>query len=283
MALLQPQFTDDLVYPFSSLRMLASSLTSAGVVHSGGDMLVSPSSGLQVQIAAGQAYVQQTVEPEDAFLSGLYQCLNDAPANPYNTILAPNVNPRVDQVILRVYDVREQGLGGSSKAQFEWLQGTETAGAQINNPAGAGYLAGAAPLPDNTLRLAYVIQTVGESSIPSADIDNVASVASRPSSGWISLGAGTGWTSSAFARQVGDRIELKGYATTTTSTPSITMLTGLPQVSVGRVVGADHATGGPVHSYIALNPSFTTIGVYTGGVTFASGDVVNLDGVSYPA
>ncbi len=128
-------------------------------------MVVTPGAGLQVSIAAGAAYVQQTVQNEGStFYNGLIFCMNDAAASPYNTITAPLSNPRIDQVILRVYDVSEQGLSGSSFARFEWLTGTETSGANLTN------LTGAAALPANSLNLAYVQQDVGEASIEPEDI-----------------------------------------------------------------------------------------------------------------
>jgi hypothetical protein len=158
----------DQQYPFSIFRMRDAAFQVARILHSG-DLVVTPSAGLQVQAAAGSALVQQTVAPEGAFYNGLYYVFNDAPANPYNTILAPVTNPRVDYVVFRVYDVNEQGLSGSSKGQIEWVQGTETAGANVT-PGSGGYLAGVTAPPANSMILAAVLQTVGESSIPAANI-----------------------------------------------------------------------------------------------------------------
>src|ERR1700757_392879 len=167
MTLSLPAYTQDQLFPFTYLRMGMGSFATPGVVMPG-DMLVSPGSGLQVQIAAGEAYIQQTVAKLGAFYAsrGLYYVFNDSVANPYNSIAAPSVNPRIDQVIARVYDVYEQGLGGSSFWRYEWLVGVETSGANLTN------LSGAAALPANSLRLAYVLQTVGESSISGGNILN---------------------------------------------------------------------------------------------------------------
>lgn len=177
MALGTPAFTTDQSYPFETLRLLMGAQASPGVVLPR-DMLVTPASGLQVSVAAGRSFVAETVATEGSFYTtgGLYFNYNDAPSAPYNNILAPSVSPRVDQVILRVYDVVEQVISGSSFARFEWLQGTETSGANVT-PGSGGYLAGASPLPPNSLGLAYVLQTVGESSISSGNILNVAPLA----------------------------------------------------------------------------------------------------------
>lgn len=188
MALSPPAFATDLTYPFSTLRMQMLAFAQAGIVHNP-DMAVSPASGVQVQIAAGSAFIQQTVAPEGAFYNGLYFETNDAAANPFNTVLAPSVNPRIDYIILRIYDVQELGIGGSSFGRFEWLQGSETAGANIT-PGSGGYLAGApGVIPANSLILAAVLHTVGEVSIPAANIldlrprrsgvSNIAAVESR--------------------------------------------------------------------------------------------------------
>lgn len=175
-----PAYTQDNQYPFSYLRMGQLGYNSPGVVLAG-DMQVSPGTGLQVQISAGEAYVQQTVARLGSFYAsrGIYQIFDDSVDNPYNTITAPVTNPRVDQVIARVYDSYEQSLSGSSYWRYEWLPGTETSGAQINNPSGSGYLAGAAALPDNSLRLAYCLATVSMSSWSSGNILNVAPFSSQ--------------------------------------------------------------------------------------------------------
>lgn len=179
MALITPFLCTDQPYPFSTLRKQMASLTSPGIVHAG-DMAVSPSSGLQVQISAGEAYVQQTGATEGTNYNGVYYELNDAPANPFNTISAPLVNPRIDMVILRIYDVTELGIGGSSFARFEWVQGSENASASLATMGPGLSNPGAGTIPASSLLRAYVLQTVGESSISSGNILNVAPIIGNP-------------------------------------------------------------------------------------------------------
>lgn len=159
MTILTPAFTTDQTYPFWVLRKELDAISGVGILNPG-DFAVSAGAGMQVSVAAGMANIRQTVNVEGStFYNGLYEVGNDGASNPFNTILAPSVNPRVDGVILRVYDVTEQGLGGASKAQIEWLPGSETTGATLDNRSGA------TPLPANSLLLADVLQTVGEVTV----------------------------------------------------------------------------------------------------------------------
>jgi microcystin-dependent protein len=171
MAVQLPAFAQDLAYPFWVLRKQMASIATAGVVNPSTDFVVSPSSGLQVQITSGAAFVAQTVNIEgSSAYNGVYWVLNDATANPYNTVTAPVANPRIDQIILRIYDAIEQGLGGASKAQLEWLGGTESASASLSTMGPGKSNPGAAPLPANSLLLDYVLQPVGASSISASNI-----------------------------------------------------------------------------------------------------------------
>ncbi len=155
MSLGVPRWAQDQSYSASAARLQQSAQGGVGVVNPG-DMVVTQGSGSQMTIAAGQANVRQSVQTEgNSFYDGIYQQDNDAPANPYNTVSAPAVNPRIDLVILRIYDVAEQGLGGSSFGRFEWVIGTESSTATLDNRSGA------AALPANSLLLADVLITTG--------------------------------------------------------------------------------------------------------------------------
>jgi hypothetical protein len=176
MALQIPAYADDQRYPAWYRRKQFASVATAGVINPSTDFIITPSSGLQVQASAGGAYVQQTVCTEDggnSFYNGLYEVFNDAPVNPSNTIAAPISNPRIDQIILQVLDIQEQGLSGASKAQLLWLEGSESASASLGTMGPGLSNPGAAALPANSLCRAYVLQTVGESSISSGNILNV--------------------------------------------------------------------------------------------------------------
>jgi hypothetical protein len=211
MTLSLPFATEDQTFSFNYLRQGKAGFIAPGVVLSG-DMAVSPASGLQVQIAAGEAYIQQSVARLGSFYAsrGLYYCFNDGVANPYNSISAPISNPRVDMVIARVYDVYEQQLSGASYWQFQWIQGVETAGANVTYGS-SGYLAGVGTLPANSLLLAYVLQTVGESSIASGNV-----LMDPFMGGWqaLTLASGVSADTPGFYipswRREGDVVRLKG-------------------------------------------------------------------------
>ena len=246
MTISTPMFCTDQSYPFEDLRLVLGALGSPGVI-SAGDMLVSPASGLQVQVAAGRALVPQIVATEGSFYAtgtGLYYVVNDAAASPYNTILAPSASPRVDTVVLRVYDVNEQGLTGSSFARLEWVSGSETAGANVT-PGSSGFLAGAAAVPANSLVLAYVLQTVGESSISSGNILNVTPVSGK--SLWTPIMAAAGMqsgypssgTNPAMVRMNGVTVEMKGYLSATGAFGTFTTLATFPTEFSPSVVTGD--------------------------------------------
>lgn len=202
-----PAFVDDGTYPFWNLRMALGAVANPGPVDPASELSVSPGSGLQVAISPGRAWVQQTVSTDGGgatiYQDGMYFVVNDSAANPANSILAPVSNPRVDMVVLRVYDVKEQGLSGASKAQFEWVEGTETSGATLSNLSGVG------TLPANSLLLDYVLQTVGESSISSGNI-----LRDPFMGGWRPLTLGSGVSAAETdvpsARREGAILRLKG-------------------------------------------------------------------------
>lgn len=162
-----PMFTQDQVYPSWMLRRQLASERTAGVANPSTDLIVSAASGLQVSISSGTGYVQQnTVSQEGVADAGLYYVFNDGPVNPYNTVSAPLAYPRIDILVLRVYDIVEQASTGSSFARVEWVQGVETNGANLTN------FAGMPSPPNNSLGLASVLQTPGETSIAPGNILN---------------------------------------------------------------------------------------------------------------
>lgn len=169
-----PGFCVDQQYPFWYMRKMMSALSAPVVVSPSTDLVVSPSSGLQVQVTSGSAFVQQTINIEGGSVyNGNYLLVNDATTNPVNTITSPVSHPRIDQVIFRAYDAQEQGFGGSSKGQVEWLPGTESSSASLSTMGPGLSNPGAAAMSANSMQLAYVLQTVGESSISAANILDV--------------------------------------------------------------------------------------------------------------
>lgn len=163
MTVLQPSYVQDQLFPAYSDRLQVKAAYNAGVVGFN-DYRVSAASGLQCSVASGMAYVTQTGAIENSsntFYNGNYGVPNDGTVSPYNTITTPVTNNRLDQVILRVYDVGELGIGGSSFARIEWVQGTETGGASLSNRNGAG------TLPASCLLLADFLNTPGSGTLGS--------------------------------------------------------------------------------------------------------------------
>lgn len=276
-----PFAAQDQAYSFWHLRRFMQALASPGVVNPSTDFVVTPASGLQVSVSSGYAFVQQTVQTEGASAyNGLYGVLNDAAASPFNTITAPISNPRIDQVILRVYDIAEQGLGGSSKAQIEWLTGSENAAASLATMGPGLSNPGAASLPANSLRLAYILNTVGASSIPSGNILNMTWNPLTPGSGvtavssWGTVGVSATSTRAflhgALQNTSGGNLVSSIWATLPTFVPSF-----------GGVMAAVAVTSGGTWSTVPIEiiPNSANITVNT---TISALTIVYLNGVSYP-
>lgn len=156
-----PSYTSDNVFPAYQDRLLIKSLgVQAGVAESE-DYKVSAGSGLQVNVKAGKAFVEQTKaieESNNTFYNGLYNVLNPTEQNPYNSVEVSAVNPQIAQIILRVYDIAELGISGSSYARLEWLNGAPNAGAtKAHVEEGKASEFGAAALPQSSFRCAYIV------------------------------------------------------------------------------------------------------------------------------
>lgn len=155
-----PSYTQDNLYPAYQDRLLTKSLgAQAGVVEEN-DFKVTAGTGLQVAVESGKGFVAQTNANQEAgtFYNGLYNILNPTKQNPYNTVEVPTTNPQIAQIILRVYDVAELGIGGASYGRIEWLNGTANAGATAAHvEEGKASEFGAAVLPTSSFRCAYII------------------------------------------------------------------------------------------------------------------------------
>lgn len=141
----QPMFLTNLCYTFAEFRRELGGLvctegisgrTSLGVTTGG--------SGLDVFAAAGGAFIQGDDDPDQ----GMYWVRNDAQIT-LTATTADATNPRIDTVVATV---RDSDFGGTDD---DWilqiLPGTPTVGATLVN------LTGAAALPDNSIRLAYIL------------------------------------------------------------------------------------------------------------------------------
>lgn len=267
-------WTQDQSYPAWMLRQQMAAVYQPGVSLPGFDFKVTPASGLQVAVGGGNAMVQQTAgsgsESSNDF--GLYYVSNNASVNPVNTIIAPVSHSRWDLVVLRVYDVFEQSLSGVSHAQVEWVTGTESASATLTN------FTGIATAPNNSLILAQVLQTVGESSISSSNIINM-HVAFNPITPgpWIAGTLASGWSASAgggaFAREIENGNELEFFIDLDNSTGS-TVSTSVTVVTFPSSVPASLPSF-TVNSWITAG-LITTAGVatlqYSGNTLILRGD-----------
>ena len=155
MTLLKPTYTEDIKYPAYIDRLLTKSLARPGVVNPNDFKVTENIGNLQVKVGGGYAFVEQTVnklEPLNKKYNGLYHVVNTEEINPSNNVIVNSSNPQMAQIILRIYDNEEMGIGGGeSLAKVEWLNGIPQSGVTIDNRTGA------ATLPENSLRLADVL------------------------------------------------------------------------------------------------------------------------------
>lgn len=166
MALQIPEYLQTKLY--SAMRdrqLLLDSVVQQGIVNVG-DMVVSQrasSANMSVDISAGSAFVKGTTSARQ----GMYHAYNDAP---FNATIAANAsgNPRIDTVILRIYDSID-GAAAQDVAAFEVLTGTATAGATLANLNGAKKDA-ASGVPVSSLILGFVAVASGAASIVNSNI-----------------------------------------------------------------------------------------------------------------
>jgi hypothetical protein len=149
--------------PFRQLRMKdAEGALQEGVVGAG-DLKVSQraaGANPSVDVAVGACWVQI----DTGTRNGLVHVYNDAVAN---VAINPSdaTNPRVDQIGVQYNDTSIPAGTGGNTPTLRYLPGTTpTAGAQVSNPAAAGYRAGAAATPSDWMRLADFLVPAGTNS-----------------------------------------------------------------------------------------------------------------------
>lgn len=150
MAELEPQFLEGPPAQLSAQELRQAFLFGQGGVLGATDLKVTVGAGRSVDVAAGRCLIPGssivTVLPQ-----GNYHAVNDAAKNSgafeLGGIPAQAANPRLDQIIARLYDQSHDG-SGLRKWRFEVLTGVATAGATLDNRSGA------ATLPASSLRLA---------------------------------------------------------------------------------------------------------------------------------
>lgn len=127
------------------------------------DMVTTSTGGTRsVTISKGPCYVPGTQNTDQ----GTYRTFNDAPL--VRTHDAAVTFPRLDQLVVRVYDSTELGSGALDYGDIEIVKGTEANGATVINRTGA---VPDVSLPANCIRIADVLVPVGASPvIPSANI-----------------------------------------------------------------------------------------------------------------
>lgn len=148
LGLQQPLYCQDLLYPALQLRELLASTAQAGVTGNS-SYKVTAGSGLQVAISNGGAYIE-------AANGAMYfeSCLSSV--TPSNSVEVSSINPQIAQIILRIYDINELKITGSSIAKIEWLNGTPTALA-TEAKMKEGKYEGASSLPESSLRLSRIL------------------------------------------------------------------------------------------------------------------------------
>lgn len=156
--LLLPENTEDLLYAAYQDRLVAKTLVNPGVILAS-DFEISLGVGLQLNINRGNAWVAQTnatQESSNSFYNGLYEVASTTETTPSNNVTVSSVNPQIAQIILRVYDVNELKIGGSSYVKLEWLNGTPSSNASESRMK-ERYYDGAAALPQSSFRIARVL------------------------------------------------------------------------------------------------------------------------------
>lgn len=131
MAILDPPlYLEEKLTPARFDRQFVDDVFQHGVVGHGA---LAPSSGggLNISIAAGPIYVRGILVAHQ----GLYRVFNDAALL---KLLDPGgANPRVDQIIVAMYDSAENNGIGPDLGGIEIIKGDEAAGATLNNRSGA--------------------------------------------------------------------------------------------------------------------------------------------------
>lgn len=170
MAEIEPAHIDGIATSGADLRHAWDAL-QAGVLG-GGDLKVTPGAGLSVDVASGVVFMPS---PSAALDVGLYRGFNDAVKNSAAFAaggIQPNgnANPRLDQIIARIYDANHDGTA-LKLWRFEVLTGTPTPGALLDNRAGAVGVQAGTTFPLGAVRIAdLLVPGANPTSIPAGNI-----------------------------------------------------------------------------------------------------------------
>lgn len=170
MALSVPRFLPTKTYLGQDVRhTLAATGVQAGVLALSGatEFQVTQDTGANMNSKVAQADSGAWIFGTDTTRQGAYHVYNDAAVTLTHTS-ANATNPRVDQVVLRVYDSSVIG-GGTDAAQLEVIAGTPTSGATLANRSGAVDLTTIAA-PKSMIRLADVLIPAASTAVTTANI-----------------------------------------------------------------------------------------------------------------
>lgn len=161
MAVQIPRFLQTKQYSAKDVRAMLLDLPIQTGVVGATDFDVSQrgvGANMSVDVAAGAAWLKGTTSARQ----GIYNFYNDGVVNV--AINAAHATlPRIDQIIVRAYDSVDGGAGQDIGA-VEYLAGTATSGATLDNRTGA------AALPANSFRIADVLVGAAVTSITDANI-----------------------------------------------------------------------------------------------------------------
>ena len=143
------QFTDSII-------------NGEGVIGPKDFFVTANGSNMQLSIGSGTASEYAFVRGDASFYQGLYEVSLDSTAL-VSVSAADPTNPRIDSVILQIYDSVDIG-GVSNKATIEVLGGTATSGATLDN------LAGATNTPSNAILLANILVPNGSTSVSQSNV-----------------------------------------------------------------------------------------------------------------
>jgi hypothetical protein len=159
MTVLTPQFLQNKGFTAKLDRHMMDGFQAGAGVRNTTDLFVEPSSGMTVLVGDGECFVRGSTNADQ----GLYHCYNDANVTLTHDTADPT-NPRIDQIIMRIYDSVERAADTQDKAALEIVKGTPTSGATLDNRNGIG------TLPASYLLLADVLISASDATIAGGDI-----------------------------------------------------------------------------------------------------------------
>jgi len=158
-------FQDNDDYNAVDLRKMVTNIQVGPGVDSYSSLLPGVVSGLTMSFTPGAGYVRQ---PGD---NTLYRCTQEGSSANIILDANPSGNPRIDQLVLHVYDA---SAAGDSSAQYlaaiENINGTPTTGATLDNRSGAPDLNVALATAKAYILLADVLMPAGASTVSAGNI-----------------------------------------------------------------------------------------------------------------